>query len=70
MDLQPLVITVALTAKFGITISFAVLVLYTKELFPASLRGTSSGIYLACGRIGNMITPFGVYGVCGLLEIK
>ena len=34
----PLITTLALLSKFGITGSFAMIVLYTKELFPTTLR--------------------------------
>ena len=37
-DLSPLVITVALLGKAAITISFAIIILYTKEIFPTNLR--------------------------------
>lgn len=38
VDLTPLLITLVMAGKFGITGSFAVMILYAKELFPTTLR--------------------------------
>ena len=38
VNLGPLVTTVGLLGKFAITISFAIIILYTKEIFPTNLR--------------------------------
>jgi len=60
-NLTPLIITLIMISKFGISGSFAVIVLYTKELFPTSLRGTGGGICQMLGNIGNIIAPFAGY---------
>jgi len=60
-NLTPLIITLMMISKFGITGSFAVIVFYTKELFPTSLRGTGGGICQVLGNIGNIIAPFAGY---------
>jgi nitrate/nitrite transporter NarK len=61
VDLLPAIITLTMIAKFGITTSFALMILYTKELFPTSLRGTGGGISAAFANIGSMLAPFAAY---------
>ena len=38
IDLSPLVISLVMLSKFGISASFSIIVVYTKELFPTNLR--------------------------------
>ena len=46
-----------LLGKFGITISFAVVFVFTAELFPTELRHSMLGTCAMLGRIGSVIAP-------------
>lgn len=46
-----------LFGKCAITMSFAVIYVYTAELFPTPLRQTLLGLCSMFGRIGSMIAP-------------
>ena len=46
-----------LMGKFGITISFAVVFVFTAELFPTELRHSMLGTCAMLGRIGSVIAP-------------
>ncbi|XP_060798864.1 organic cation transporter protein [Neoarius graeffei] len=48
---------VAITGKFGITGSFAVIYVYTAELFPTVLRQTGIGVSSMWARIGGVLAP-------------
>lgn len=80
VDLKPLFLTLVMLSKFFISASFAVIILYCKELFPTNLRATSSGVYQILGRIGSICAPLAYYAsktsvrwlpnvVCGAVSI-
>jgi hypothetical protein len=46
-----------LLGKFGITISFAVVFVFTAELFPTELRHSTLACCSMLGRIGSVIAP-------------
>lgn len=60
-DLSVLISAMALFGKFAITIAFAIVILYTKEIFPTNLRSTSGGFSSVPARIGTMCAPFASY---------
>lgn len=43
--------------KFAITISFAVIYVYTAELFPTNVRHSLLGYCSMFGRVGSMLAP-------------
>ncbi|XP_068189109.1 solute carrier family 22 member 6-B [Antennarius striatus] len=47
----------AIVGKFGITASFAVIYVYTAELFPTVLRQTGIGVSCMFARLGGMLAP-------------
>ncbi|XP_033750920.1 solute carrier family 22 member 3-like isoform X2 [Pecten maximus] len=66
--------------KLGIAASFALLFLYTPELYPTNLRNVGLGFCSAAARIGGMIAPYSnifasyvlwgpgvVFGICCIL---
>ena len=53
-----LVVTVTMTGKFFITISFGIIYIYSSELFPTVVRNIGMGSASVCGRIGTIIAPF------------
>lgn len=80
VDLKPLYIALVMLSKFFISASFAIIVLYCKELFPTNLRATSSGLYQILGRIGSICAPLAYFAsktslhwlpnvFCGLVSI-
>ncbi|KAG8185674.1 hypothetical protein JTE90_008944 [Oedothorax gibbosus] len=51
-------VSVSLFGKFCITCSFAILYIFTVELFPTVLRNIGLGSASMCGRSGSFIAPF------------
>ncbi|KAJ1291525.1 hypothetical protein BS78_02G321600 [Paspalum vaginatum] len=60
---EGLVTTLLFCARTCIMGSFAVLYVYTPELYPASSRNTGVGITSSLGRIGSIISPLIVVGL-------
>lgn len=60
-SLVPLIVTLIMVSKLFISASFAIIILYCRELFPTNLRATSCGIYTSIGKIGSLIAPFAYY---------
>uniref|UniRef100_A0A8D0DAY4 Si:dkey-166k12.1 n=1 Tax=Sander lucioperca TaxID=283035 RepID=A0A8D0DAY4_SANLU len=55
---HPNVLTgLAMVGKFGITASFAVVYVYTAEIFPTVLRQTGIGVSCMFARIGGVLAP-------------
>jgi len=55
--LRWLQITLSLIGKFGATASFAIVFVYTAEMFPTEIRSTAVGASSLCGRVGGIIAP-------------
>ena len=47
----------SLIGKFGATASFAIVFVYTAEMFPTEIRSTAVGASSLCGRIGGILAP-------------
>lgn len=47
----------AMVGKFGITASFAVIYVYTAEIFPTVLRQTGIGVSSMFARLGGVLAP-------------
>ncbi|XP_077988709.1 organic cation transporter protein-like [Glandiceps talaboti] len=60
-DLSWLILTVALIGKFGIAGSFAIVFLYSTELFPTVVRNLGVGVSSFSSRIGGILAPLTVY---------
>eukprot|EP00092_Neocalanus_flemingeri_P029516 GFUD01032052.1.p1 GENE.GFUD01032052.1~~GFUD01032052.1.p1 ORF type:complete len:317 (-),score=69.35 GFUD01032052.1:68-1018(-) len=56
-SLRWLQITLALVGKFGATASFAVVFVYTAEMFPTEIRSSAVGASSLCGRVGGILAP-------------
>lgn len=61
--LKWITVTLALTGKFGISAAFAIIYVYTVELFPTIVRNSGIGASSMCARVGGMIGPYIVDGV-------
>lgn len=52
------VVTVlAILGKSAIAASFAIIYIYSAEIYPTTLRSTGIGISSMCGRLGGIIAP-------------
>ena len=54
--------------KFGASASFAIVYLYTAELYPTSIRNTAVGTASMIARIGGIAAPF-LAGIKGVLPL-
>ncbi|XP_071168808.1 organic cation transporter protein-like [Mytilus edulis] len=68
-DLKPLLITLAMIGKFGITGSYSVTYLYGSEIFPTVIRNHAVGIASLFENVGGIVAPFIVYGATSLKEL-
>ncbi|GBM66639.1 Organic cation transporter protein [Araneus ventricosus] len=57
-DLSWLSTTFAMVGKFCVTASFALLYIYTAEMFPTGVRNVTFGACSMCARIGSILAPF------------
>ncbi|KAK3798810.1 hypothetical protein RRG08_040641 [Elysia crispata] len=57
LGLKITILIVSLMGTFGITFGFSVLILYTPELFPTTIRSTGFGMSSFAARMGGMIAP-------------
>ena len=48
----------AMTGKFAITCAFAMMYLYTSELYPTSIRTMGLGVCNAMARVAGVFAPF------------
>uniref|UniRef100_A0A7N9AM88 Solute carrier family 22 member 13-like n=1 Tax=Mastacembelus armatus TaxID=205130 RepID=A0A7N9AM88_9TELE len=56
-DYHNVLTSLAMVGKFGITASFAVIYVYTAEIFPTVLRQTGIGISSMFARMGGVLAP-------------
>ncbi|XP_036421557.1 organic cation transporter protein [Colossoma macropomum] len=56
-DLLNIQTALAMTGKFGITASFAIIYIYSAELFPTVLRQTGIGVSSMFARMGGVLAP-------------
>ncbi|XP_060068370.1 organic cation transporter protein-like [Ylistrum balloti] len=57
-SLQPITITLAMLGKVGISAAFAIIYVWSAELFPTVVRNAGMGASSSCARIGGMIAPY------------
>ncbi|XP_070542002.1 organic cation transporter protein-like [Ptychodera flava] len=60
-DLTPLIVTVAMIGKFGIAGSFAIVFLYSTELFPTVIRNLGVGVSSFSSRVGGILAPLTMF---------
>ncbi|BFZ14544.1 hypothetical protein BsWGS_17583 [Bradybaena similaris] len=53
-----IIISVTILGKFAVSTAFAILWLYSAELYPTNLRNTGFGISSLAARVGGMIAPY------------
>lgn len=50
-----------MAGKFGLTISFTVVYIYTAELYPTVLRNLGMGLCSSAARIGSITAPYIIF---------
>ncbi|XP_013411773.1 organic cation transporter protein isoform X2 [Lingula anatina] len=69
VNLLPLIITISLLGKFGITASFSSIYLYSAEIFPTVFRNSAFGFAAFWDTVGGMAAPFVIYSSKAMLEL-
>ncbi|TRY54098.1 hypothetical protein DNTS_031149 [Danionella cerebrum] len=59
--LEPLALALEMAGKFGFTMSFSVVYIYTTELYPTVLRNLGMGICSSAARLGSITAPYIIY---------
>lgn len=54
------VVSIAMLGRLGVSSSYAIINLYTTELFPTEVRTTAIGVSSMFGHTGSMMAPFAV----------
>ncbi|GFO13865.1 hypothetical protein PoB_004037000 [Plakobranchus ocellatus] len=57
-DVEWLIVALSLVGKFGITSAFAVIYVYSAELFPTVMRNSAIGLCSFTARIGGILAPY------------
>ncbi|XP_063405037.1 organic cation transporter protein-like [Mytilus trossulus] len=57
-SLQPITVTLAMIGKIGIAAAFAVIYVWSAEIYPTVVRNAGMGASSACARIGGMVSPY------------
>lgn len=65
-DWTTVLISTAMLGRLGISAAYAVVALYTTELFPTEVRNSAIGVSSMFGHFGSMLAPFVVDFLVGL----
>lgn len=57
-ELQWLTTTLAMIGKLGSAAAFAIIYVFSAELYPTVVRNTGMGASSCCARVGGMIAPY------------
>ncbi|KAM7398323.1 hypothetical protein PAMA_006301 [Pampus argenteus] len=59
--LQYVALTLEMTGKFGFTMAFSIVYIYTAEIYPTVLRNVGMGMCSSAARIGSITAPYVIY---------
>ncbi|KAM9846438.1 LOW QUALITY PROTEIN: uncharacterized protein ACBR49_009739 [Aulostomus maculatus] len=59
--LQYVSLALEMTGKFGFTMAFSIVYIYTAELYPTVLRNVGMGMCSSAARIGSITAPYVIY---------
>ncbi|XP_051902140.1 solute carrier family 22 member 5-like isoform X2 [Hippocampus zosterae] len=59
--LEYVALALEMTGKFGFTMAFGIVYIYTAELYPTVLRNLGMGICSSAARIGSITAPYVIY---------
>ncbi|XP_033996256.1 solute carrier family 22 member 5-like, partial [Trematomus bernacchii] len=60
-DLQYVALALEMTGKFGFTMAFSIIYIYTAEVYPTVLRNVGMGMCSSAARIGSITAPYVIY---------
>ncbi|KAF6721099.1 Solute carrier family 22 member 5 [Oryzias melastigma] len=58
---QQVALALEMTGKFGFTMAFSIVYIYTAELYPTVLRNVGMGVCSSAARIGSITAPYIIY---------
>uniref|UniRef100_A0A3Q1IHQ2 Major facilitator superfamily (MFS) profile domain-containing protein n=2 Tax=Anabas testudineus TaxID=64144 RepID=A0A3Q1IHQ2_ANATE len=59
--LQYVALALEMTGKFGFTMAFSIVYIYTAEIYPTVLRNVGMGLCSSAARIGSITAPYVIY---------
>ncbi|XP_030292949.1 solute carrier family 22 member 5 isoform X2 [Sparus aurata] len=59
--LQHVALALEMTGKFGFTMAFSIVYIYTAEIYPTVLRNVGIGMCSSAARIGSITAPYVIY---------
>ncbi|XP_077963121.1 organic cation/carnitine transporter 2 isoform X2 [Gasterosteus aculeatus] len=59
--LQYVALALEMTGKFGFTMAFSIVYIYTAELYPTVIRNAGMGMCSSAARIGSIMAPYVIY---------
>lgn len=59
--LQYVSLALEMTGKFGFTMAFGIVYIYTAEIYPTVLRNIGIGMCSSAARIGSITAPYVIY---------
>ncbi|CAJ1063492.1 solute carrier family 22 member 4-like [Xyrichtys novacula] len=60
-SLQSVALALEMTGKFGFTMAFSIVYIYTAEIYPTVLRNVGMGMCSSAARIGSITAPYVIY---------
>jgi len=58
LGLHAVTVTLAMLGKFGISAAFAIIYVWSAELFPTVVRNAGMGASSSFARVGGMVAPY------------